>query len=323
LHTTRPAGILTAMADATAQAHADVARRARESAALVLRGIALNLALAVVKFLGGIFGHTYALIADGVESLADVFSSLLVWFGFRLAGRPPDANHPYGHGKAEALAGLVIALGLLLAAAWIAVHAVREIITPHQNPAPWTLLLLVGIVTAKILFSRRMHRTGRDEGSDTLQAEAWHHISDAITSGAAFMGISISVLGGPAYAAADDWAALVACVVVAGNGCLIGYRAVGEMMDLAPPPALEAAVRKVAAAVPGVVALEKCRLRKSGLSHLVDIHVEVDPDLTVRAGHDIAGAVKQALLTSDLRITDVLVHLEPANTPLNTTPDRP
>ena len=307
------------MADAAAQAHADVARRARRGASLVLRGMVLNLVLATAKFAGGIFGHTYALIADGVESLADVGASLLVWLGFRWAAQPPDDDHPYGHGKAEALAGLVVALGMLLAAGWIAIHAVRQIISPHQQPEPWTLLLLVAIITTKVLFSLRMHRAGRADGSNTLRAEAWHHISDAITSGAAFLGILIAVLGGPAYAAADAWAALVACAVVAGNGWIIGHRAVGEMMDLAPPPAVESAVRHVAGQVRGVHRLEKCRVRKSGLSHLVDIHVEVNPTLTVGAGHDIARAVKYALLQSDLRITDVLVQIEPAEDSGKTT----
>lgn len=300
-----------------ADVHAQVARRAERGAALVLRGVALNLLLALVKAVGGVLGNTYALIADAVESLADVFSSLMVWLGIRWAAEPPDEDHPYGHGKAEGLAALVVAAFLLGAAIWIAVHAVREIMTPHRVPAAWTLLLLAGIVAVKWGFSRRMHAVGTEAGSRALQAEAWHHVSDALTSGAAFVGILIAVIGGPAYAAADDWAALAACGVVGFNGFLIGRRAVGEMMDLAVSPELEREVRRVAGAVGGVRGLEKCRVRKSGLSHLVDIHVEVDGDLSVRAGHDIAGAVKQALLAdATLHVTDVLVHIEPANDPV-------
>ncbi len=292
--------------------HAEMARRAHRGAALVLRGVGLNLALAVVKVAAGIFGHTYALIADAVESLADVFSSIMVWLGIKWAAEPPDDDHPYGHGKAEGLASLVVAVFLFGAAIWIAVHAVREIRTPHHVPAAWTLLVLAGIVLAKWAFSRRLHLAGEEAGSPALQAEAWHHVSDALTSGAAFVGISIAVIGGPEFAEADDWAALAACAVVGCNGFLIGRRSVGEMMDLAVAPEWETAVREVVVAVPGVRGVEKCRMRKSGLSHLVDIHVEVDGDLTVRAGHDIAGAVKQALLLADLRVTDVLVHIEPA-----------
>lgn len=281
----------------------------------MLRGVGLNLLLAIVKALGGVLGNTYALIADAVESLADVFSSVMVWLGIRWAAAPPDEDHPYGHGKAEGLASLVVALFLLAAAAWIAVHAVREILTPHRVPAPWTLLLLAGIVAVKWAFSRRLHAAGEQAGSGALQAEAWHHVSDALTSGAAFVGIAIALIGGPRYAQADDWAALTACAVVALNGLLIGRRAVGEMMDVAVAPELAVAVRRVAARVPGVRGLEKCRVRRSGLSHLVDIHVEVDGTLTVREGHEIARAVKRALLAADLRVTDVLVHIEPVGGP--------
>jgi cation diffusion facilitator family transporter len=290
----------------------ETADRANRAASLVLRGVLLNLVLAVVKFAGGVVGNTYALVADGVESLLDAFSSVLVWAGFRVASRPPDANHPYGHGKAESLAALAVALVVFAACVWIAVHAVREIVTPHQGPHWATLPLLAVIVAAKYGFSRRLLGAGEREGSTALHAEAWHHYADALTSAAAFAGIAIAVVGGEGYEAADDWAALLACVIIAANGVAIFRRGLDDVMDLAVPEAFEAEVRAVARAVPGVRGLDKCRVRKSGLSHLVDIHVEVDPNLSVRDGHDIAGAVKHALLASPLRITDVLVHIEPA-----------
>jgi len=291
----------------------EVSRRAGLAAGLVMRGVALNLFLAVLKLAGGIVGHTYALIADAVESLLDIFSSLLVWMGFRVASRPPDDNHPYGHGKAEPLAAMAVALVIFAAAGWIAVHAVREIVTPHQGPHWGTLPLVAFVVWVKYRFSRRLLDAGDKTGSTALGAEAWHHYSDAVTSAAAFVGIAIAVLGGEGFEAADDWAALMACGVIAFNGLGVFNRALGDVMDLAVPLAFEAEVRAVASAVAGVRGLDKCRVRKSGLSHLVDIHVEVDPDLTVRDGHDIAGAVKHALLRSPLRITDVMVHIEPSS----------
>ena len=285
--------------------------RATVGGALVLRGVALNAVLAVLKLTGGFFGNTYALIADGVESVADIVSSLLVWAGFRWAAKPPDADHPYGHGKAESVAALGVALFLFAATAWIAVHAVREIVTPHLVPAPWTLAVLGGVVGIKIWFARRLRQAGGATGSTALEAESWHHSADALTSLAAFVGITIAVIGGPAYAAADDWAALIACGVVGYNGVRILRQALGDIMDLAVPVAVEAEIRQVAGNVPDVRALEKCRVRRSGLSHLVEIHVEVDPELTVRRGHEIAGAVKHALLRAPLRVTDVIVHIEP------------
>lgn len=286
-------------------------RRAEASARLVLRGIALNAALAALKFAGGIFGHTYALIADGTESLLDILSSILVWAGFRVASRPPDANHPYGHGKAEALAALSVAVFIFGVAGWVGWEAVHEIITPHRGPHWATLPLLAGIIATKIWFSRRMNTAGQATSSTALGVEALHHFSDAITSGAAFVGISIAVWGGHGYETADDWAALVACVVIAANGAAMFQRALGDVMDTAVPPVLENAVRALALDVAGVRALDKVRVRKSGLSYLVDIQIRVDGEQTVRAGHDIAHAVKDALLRSPLHVSDVSVHVEP------------
>jgi cation diffusion facilitator family transporter len=291
--------------------HAAMQDRARQSARLVLRGLVLNAVLAVLKLTGGIVGHTYALIADGTESLLDVFTSALVWAGFRVAERPPDADHPFGHGRAEPLAALAVASLTFCATGWIAWHAIHLIVTPHQGPHWATLPLLAAIVAVKIRFSRRLGAAGAEAGSIALGIEAWHHGSDALTSAAAFVGIAIAVAGGRGWEAADDWAALFACCVIAFNGVTALKKALGEMMDTAAPPAVENAVRAIAAGVPGVQALDKCRVRKSGLSHLVDIHVRVDGDLTVRAGHAIAHRVQDALLASPLRITDVSVHVEP------------
>jgi cation diffusion facilitator family transporter len=284
----------------------------RAGTGLVVRGIALNAGLAAAKIAGGILGHTYVLIADGVESLMDIFSSALVWAGLRVAARPPDDNHPYGHGKAEPLAGLAVALMVFIAAGWIGWHAVQEIRTPHRGPHWGTLPLLAGVVILKFAFSRKLVRASRDAGSTALVIEAWHHYADALTSAAGFTGISIAVIGGKGYESADDWAALAACVVIAFNGIALARRALDDVMDVAVPREFEDRIRATAAAVPGVRGLEKCRIRKSGLVHLVDIHVEVDGALSVREGHDIAGAVKRALLESPHRVSDVLVHIEPA-----------
>jgi cation diffusion facilitator family transporter len=291
--------------------HAATQERARISARLVLRGIALNLGLAVVKFAGGIFGHTYALIADGTESILDVFGSLLAWVGVQVAGLPPDENHPYGHGRAEPLAALVVAMLTFPSAGWVAWSAYQGIQHPHQGPSWETLPLLVGVVVVKTWFYWRVSSTGQEMGSTALGAEAWHHMSDALTSAAAFVGITIAVIGGPKWRAADSWAALLACAVMIFNGGLIARQALREVMDVAVPTTLENEVRAIAAAVAGVRALDKCRVRKSGLSYLVDIQVRVDGDLTVRTGHDIAHSVREALLASPLRVTDVSVHVEP------------
>jgi cation diffusion facilitator family transporter len=295
-----------------AREHAATQRRAEAGARLVLRGIALNALLAAVKFAGGIFGHTYALIADGAESMLDIISSLLAWTGFRVAARPPDADHPYGHGKAESLVALAVACFIFAMAGWIAWHAAHQIRTPHQGPAWWTLLVLGGVVVTKMIFSRRLSTASVEVGSTLLGVEAMHHWSDAVTSAAAFAGISIALWGGKGWETADDWAALFGCVVIAVNGVTIFTKALGDVMDTAVAADFENEVRGIALGVAGVQALDKVRVRKSGLSHLVDIQVRVDGGLTVREGHAIAHAVKDALIASAPHtISDVSVHVEP------------
>jgi len=291
--------------------HAATVARAHRGARLIVRGMVLNAVLGVIKIAGGVLGSAYALVADGVESLTDIAISVLVWAGFQWAARPPDRDHPYGHGKAEAVAGLLTALVVLGAGAGIAWHAVNEIRDPRLLPQWWTLAILAGVVAAKVVFSRRLNEAGRDTESTALGAEALHHLSDAMTSAAAFVGISIAVVGGRGYAAADGWAALVAASVIAFNGANIFRRALNEVMDIAVPAKMENAVRALAAGVPGVASLHTCRVRKSGLSYLVDIQIRVPGDLSVREGHGIAHAVKDSLLASRLRVSDVTVHVEP------------
>jgi cation diffusion facilitator family transporter len=276
-----------------------------------LVSVVVNPLLALGKIVAGVLGNSYALVADGIESCADVFSSLIVWKALRVAARPADADHPYGHGKAESLAGVVAAGGLLAAALLIAGQSVREIITPHHAPAPFTLIVLVAVVATKELLFRYVRRAGDTLDSTALRGDAWHHRSDAFTSAAAFVGIVIALIGGPGYESADDWAALAACGFIGYNGVRLLQPALNEVMDASVPRDVEERVRAIAAAVPGVHAIEKCRVRKSGVRLLMDIHVIVDGDLPVRDGHTIAHRVKDALVTGELPVLDVVVHIEP------------
>ena len=276
-----------------------------------LVGVAVNAALAALKVITGVFGNSYALIADGIESTSDIVTSLVVWGGLRVAATPANERHPYGYGKAEALAGVVAALALLAAAVMIAVQSVREILTPHHLPHWSTLVVLVLVVATKEGLARWVGQIGEDVESTSLQADAWHHRSDALTSLAAFIGITIGLVGGPGYEPADDWAALAACLVIAYSGIRLMRLAVRDVLDVAPPKHFEDQVRQIALGVEGVRALEKCKIRKSGTSYFVEIHVEVDAQATVREGHEIGGRVRSILRTSDLRIADALIHVEP------------
>lgn len=278
---------------------------------MALLGVAVNTVLAVAKITAGLIGHSYALIADGLESTLDIFSSLVVYAGLMLAARPPDATHPYGHGKAEPMAAIAVALTVLFAAVALGWESIHEILTPHHAPAWWTLLVLIVIVPIKELLFRRVLKLSEHIESSAIKTDAWHHRADAMTSGAAFVGISIALIGGRGYEPADDWAALFACGLIAYNGWHLLLPALDEAMDTAPPAALVIAIRAVAASVPRVSSIEQCKVRKMGLDLFVDLHIEVNGDLTVRQGHEIAHAVRDALRLSNPAILDVLVHIEP------------
>jgi cation diffusion facilitator family transporter len=242
----------------------------------------------------------------------DIFGSLVIWFGLSVASAPPDAGHPYGHGKAESVAAMVVAFIIMAAALALAVQSVREIVTPHHAPAPFTLIVLVVVVITKELLFRTVLRASEEIGSAAIHADAWHHRADAITSIAAFIGISIALIGGPGWEPADDWAALAACGLIGFNGWRLLRPALAEAMDAAPPREVEETIRTISLSVPGVRAIDQCRVRKMGLELWIDIHIEVDGDISVRAGHRIAHAVKDRIRSENPSVADVLVHVEPA-----------
>src|SRR5713101_4452937 len=281
-------------------------------ARIALFGLAINVFLAGAKILAGLIGHAYVLIEDGIESALDVGGSIVIWGGLTVAALPPDETHPYGHGKAEPIAAMVVALGVLAAALVIAIQSVREILLPHHGPAPWTLVVLIVAVIVKEVLFRYVIRLGRKVESTAVKTDAWHHRIDAMTSTAAFIGISIALIGGKPWQSADDWAALVACVLIGWNGYRLARPAFFEIMDTAPRAKFIRSIREVARSVPGVVEVEKCRARKMGLDFYVDLHVGVDGNMSVHEGHEIAHRVKSAIQQSDSRIADVLVHIEPA-----------
>ncbi len=282
-----------------------------EGVRLAQAGMLLNTVLAIVKILTGILGHSYALIADGIESVADIFGSLIVWSGLRIARKNADVAYPFGYGKAEALAAAAVGMMLIGAAIGISIEAVREILIPHHTPAPFTLAVLVLVVLIKELFFRRVSRVAVASGSTAVSADAWHHRSDAITSLAAFIGISIALLGGKGWEQADDWAALLAAVVIAYNGVKIIRPAVEELMDRAPGEALLARVERAAHSVAGVRATEKLKMRRAGTTYYVDLHVQADPALSLHRAHILSGMVKSAIRAAVPEVSGVLIHMEP------------
>lgn len=287
------------------------ANRAGQGMKISLINILVSMFLAVVKIVAGFCGNSYALIADGVESFMDIFSSAIVWIGLKIGARPPDSDHPFGHGKAESLAAMIVSGILILVAIGIAIQSVREILTSHHSPAAFTLFVLGSVILIKELMHRFLLKVGHDIGSNSLKADAFHSRSDALTSLAAFIGISIALIGGKGYESADDWAALFASGVIFFNGSNLIRSAVGDIMDIAVSPEFEAKVQNISKAVPGVVNIEKCRIRKSGLDFFIEIHVMVDGKIPVTEGHRIGHEVKQALFNAGLHILDVITHVEP------------
>lgn len=286
--------------------------RLQRSLRATFLGMIVNTLLAGGKTVAGVVGHSQALVADGIESLADLLSSIIVWRGLVVAAAPPDADHPYGHGKAEPLAAAVVATMLFLAAAWIAVGSAIELMRPHQGPAPFTLVVLVVVVVVKETLFRHLLREAAALDNLAVKTDAWHHRSDAITSLAAGIGISIALVGGPGWARADDVAALVAAGIIGWNGWRLLRGTLAELMDTAPDPELNLRVSDLAAGTSGVVRIEKCRLRKMGGEYFVDLHVEVVPEMPVRDAHAIAHAVKDRVRAALPTVADVLVHVEPA-----------
>lgn len=273
--------------------------------------IAGNFLLAAFKWLIGYFGNSYALIADAIESTADIFSSILVLIGIRYANKPADKNHPYGHGKAEPLITFLVVAFLIVSACIIAVESIHNIRTPHELPASYTLIVLVIIIVVKETFYRIVAKKSKETNSSSLKADAWHHRSDAITSFTALIGISIALIMGKGYEAADDWAALFASGIIFFNSYLILRPALGEIMDEHFYDDIVEEIKLHSKVVHGVIDTEKCFVRKTGIRYYVDLHIVVKASITVQEGHHIAHRLKDHLLTEMPSLVDVLIHVEP------------
>ncbi len=270
-----------------------------------------NASLAIIKGLAGFFGNSYALIADAIESTADIFSSFLVLFGLKYASRPADKNHPYGHGRAEPLITFLVVGFLITSATIIAYESIKNIGTPHELPKIWTLFVLIPLIIWKEISFQLVIQKAKETNSSSLKADAWHHRSDAITSIAALIGISIALYFGNGYETADDWAALFASGFILYNSYKIFRPALGEIMDEHLYDDLVDDIRKVSLSCAGVVATEKCFVRKAGMKYHVELHAIVQSDITVKYGHEIAHNLKDTLLNDIPQLGHVLIHIEP------------
>ncbi len=270
-----------------------------------------SLGLAIIKWLAGFFGNSFALIADAIESTTDIFSSVLVLLGIKYSKRPADDTHPYGHGRIEPLVTFIVVIFLVISATVIAHQSIINLRTPHELPEAWTLFVLGAIILWKEISYQVVNRRAKLLNSTSLKADAWHHRSDAITSVAAFIGISIALWLGKGYEYADDWAALFAAGFILYNCYHIFRPALGEIMDENLFEDMVSKVRELSLHVDGVLAIDKCYVRKIGMSYLIDIHAVVNPQLNVKQGHEIAHALKDYLILHMPEIANVFVHIEP------------
>jgi cation diffusion facilitator family transporter len=273
--------------------------------------IASNTGLAIIKWLTGYFGNSYALIADAIESTTDIFASLLVLFGITYASKPPDIKHPYGHGRAETLITFLVVAFLITSATIIANESINNIRTPHAMPEPYTLIVLGIIIGWKEFSYQLVIAKSKETNSSSLKADAWHHRSDAITSVAAFIGISIALIMGKGYESADDWAALFASAFIMYNSYLIIRPALGEFMDENIYDDLVVTIRQKASMVEGIINTEKCFVRKAGMKFHVDLHATVDANISVSAGHELAHKLQRVLQQEIPQLGHILIHIEP------------
>ena len=272
-----------------------------------------NTSLAIIKGLSGYFGNSYALIADAIESTADIFSSFLVLFGIKYSSRPADKNHPYGHGRAEPLITFLVVGFLITSATVIAYESIENIRTPHDLPEPFTLIILAAIIVWKEISFRLVMQRSKETNSSALKADAWHHRSDAITSVAAFVGISIALFMGKGYEAADDWAALFAAGFILYNSFMIFRPALGEIMDENLYDDLIERIRIVSLSVDGILGTEKCFIRKSGMRYHVDLHALVSASISVKEGHRLSHELQDTLKIKIPELGNILIHIEPAD----------
>jgi cation diffusion facilitator family transporter len=283
----------------------------RQATLAALLGLVINLVLGVVKLVGGLVGHSLALISDAVNSFGDVLTSLVVVFALRVAQTPPDDEHPYGHTRAEAIAGANVAVLVIISALLVAWEALQRFSTVHASPPAWTLWIAAANVVIKESLYRYKVRIGRKTESSALIANAWDHRSDAFCSMAVLVSLSIVRWGGSAWIGVDEIAALVVASAIVWTGVGLFRKSASELMDLQANQELVSRMRRSAESVPAVRAVEKLWVRKSGLEYFADIHIQVDQHLTVAEGHRIGHEVKDHLLHEYATLRDVLVHLEP------------
>ncbi len=279
---------------------------------IAIVGMAASGALAAIKIVAGLMGHSTAVVADGVESAGDVLASGFVLLGLTLAALPADSNHPYGHGRAETLTGFILGLVLMATGATITWRSLAHVGVPQTPPSSfviWPLLLSAAVKTA---LSTTKFRYGKKILSAALMADAWNDLTDVVSATAALIAVGLTLSDPARFPAADHYGGAIVGLIVISTGLRVAREAGSQLMDTMPDQAMMRTIRDTALSVRGVHGVEKCYARKTGLQYHVDLHLEVDPNMTVRESHDIATDVRIRIKESLKWVADVLVHVEPA-----------
>ena len=278
---------------------------------VALASIFISAALAAVKIAVGLKANSTAVVSDGIESATDVLASSLVLFGLMMAAKPPDAEHPYGHGRLETLSGMAVGIILAVAGSLIAFESLRRAMHRHGPPATFAVWpVLISIVIKGSLFLIKRH-LGREIRSTSLLADAWNDGMDTLSGFVALIGVSLEAYVPKQFSIADETGGFLVGMIVITLGIRIVRDTTFQLMDTMPNRDLLDEVRKVAMKVPGTLGVEKCFARKTGLQYHVDLHLEVDPEMTVAESHEIATEVRGKIRGELSWVADVLVHVEP------------
>ncbi len=275
-------------------------------------GMAITGALALVKIFAGLAVHSTAVVADGLESAGDVFSSGMVLLGLTLSFKPADENHPYGHGRAEILSGLLVGLVLASGGALISYGSFLRLGQPHE-PLRWFVVWpLAASLVAKSALAATKFQVGKRMRSAALMGDAWHDTTDCISALTALIAVALTLAAPQRFFNADRYGGLAVGIIIILAGVRVARETALQLMDTMPSDKMIAEIRAAASQVHGVLGIEKCFARKTGLSYHVDLHMEVDPEMTVRQSHDLAHEVRLRVVEQVDWVADVLVHVEPA-----------
>ena len=278
---------------------------------LALVSLGVGLLLAVAKLVVGIRAHSTAVISDGLEASGDVLSSGFVYMGLWLASKPPDAEHPYGHGRYETLAGLAVGGLLLLTGAAILWHGLTSV-SANEPVRAYAVYPLIAAIFLKLALGAAKFRVGKKIDSSSLQADAWHDVTDLLSTSVALIAVVLAVAHPSRFYFADRIGALAIGLIILFLSVRVVLHTIGSLLDTMPDSTKMNQIRDIAMSVPGTLGIEKCFARRTGLRYHVDLHLEVDPEMTVRQSHDIASQVKVSIKEMLPWVADVLIHVEPA-----------